>query len=65
MGALARTFHFDAWEPIHTEYSYKYLRSGLDSRAHDSGFVVEKRFEEDRGWFADDLWRPRKGGDGG
>ncbi|MBO6933613.1 MAG: L-histidine N(alpha)-methyltransferase [Deltaproteobacteria bacterium] len=63
--ALDRSFHFDAWEPVHTEYSYKYLRSDLDSLAHDSGFVVEQRFEDERGWFADDLWRPRKGGDDG
>ncbi len=59
--SLDRSFHFKAWEPIHTEYSYKYLRSDLDSLAHDSGFVVEQRFEDEKGWFADDLWRPRKG----
>jgi L-histidine N-alpha-methyltransferase len=59
--SLDRSFHFDEWEPIHTEYSYKYLRSDLDSLAHDSGFIVEQRFEDDKGWFADDLWRPRKG----
>lgn len=64
VGALDRGFHFDAWEPIHTEYSYKYLRSDLDSLAHDSGFIVEHRFEDEKGWFADDLWRPRKGDNG-
>ena len=60
IGALSRFFHFDAWEPVHTEYSYKYLRSDLDSLAYDSGFDVVARFEDSRGYFADDLWRPQK-----
>ncbi len=61
VGALDRSFRFDEWEAIHTEYSYKYLRSDIDSLAEDSGFVQVSRFEDQRGWFVDDLWRPRKG----
>ncbi len=61
IGALDRSFHFDAWEPVHTEFSYKYLRSDIDTLAHDSGFEQVARFECEHSWFLDDLWRPRKG----
>jgi len=55
--ALELSFAFDAWEPIHTEYSYKYLRSDITSMADDCGFTVERQFEDERGWFVDSLWR--------
>ena len=57
---LERLFTFEAWEPIHTEYSYKYLPTDMDSLAADSGFRVESRFLDDNGWFADDVWAPLK-----
>ena len=57
---LERLFTFEAWEPIHTEYSYKYLPSDMDSLAADSGFRVEARFVDDNGWFCDDVWAPMK-----
>lgn len=55
--ALEQTFTFDAWEPIHTEYSYKYLRTDIDALARDTGFEVEAHFEDERGWFVDAMWR--------
>ncbi len=58
--ALERSFVFDPWEPIHTEYSYKYLRSDVDQLADDSGFVVVARHEDRQGWFMDDVWKPRR-----
>ena len=60
IASLQRTFHFKAWEPIHVEYSYKYLLSDLDSLAEDSGYEIANRFTDHRKWFVDDLWRPRK-----
>ena len=57
---LERLFTFEAWEPIHTEYSYKYLTTDMDSLAADSGFRVESRFLDDQGWFSDDVWAPIK-----
>lgn len=57
---LQRSFSFDEWEAVHTEYSYKYLRSDIDQLAHDSGYVVDARHEDSRGWFVDDVWRPKK-----
>jgi dimethylhistidine N-methyltransferase len=59
--ALEQSFAFDAWEPIHTEYSYKYLRSDVESLAADTGFAIVERFEDDRRWFLDALWRVERG----
>ena len=61
VAALQQSFAFDAWEPVHTEYSYKYLRSDVEALADDTGFVCETRFEDARGWFLDALWRVEKG----
>lgn len=55
--ALEQSVAFDAWEPLHTEYSYKYLRTDVDLLARDTGFTVESRFEDERAWFVDALWR--------
>lgn len=57
VGTLELSFSFDAWEPVHTEYSYKYLRSDIDRLARDTGFSVQRQFEDARGWFVDSLWR--------
>ncbi len=55
--SLGATFHFAPWEPIHTEYSYKYLVSDIDKLADHSGFTPEDRFFDDQGWFCDALWK--------
>ena len=60
VGALQTSFSFDAWEPVHTEYSYKYLRSDADRLATDTGFDCVGRFEDERGWFLDALWRVKR-----
>ena len=36
---IGQTFSFEAWEPIHTEYSYKYLESDVEKLAADTGFI--------------------------
>lgn len=59
--ALEKRFHFNAWEPVHTEYSYKYLRTDIARLRDDSGFAAVDSFEESRGWFVDVLWQPVKG----
>ena len=57
---LERLFTFEAWEPIHTEYSYKYLTTDMDSLAADSGYLVQSRFLDENGLFSDDVWAPIK-----
>jgi dimethylhistidine N-methyltransferase len=55
--ALRHAFTFQPWEPVHTEYSYKYLRSDIDALANDTGFSIEASYFDGRRWFVDSLWR--------
>jgi dimethylhistidine N-methyltransferase len=57
IGALHTTARFAPWEPIHTEYSYKYLPSDIEALAERGGFREEARFLDEQGWFCDALWR--------
>jgi len=58
--ALENTFHFRAWEPIHTEYSYKYLKSDIRDLAVKTGFKVEAEYFDTKQQFVDALWRVKK-----
>ena len=58
--ALQHSFSFSPWEPIHTEYSYKYLPNDIRSLAEKNGFVVQKKFYDSKEWFVDTLWRVEK-----
>lgn len=57
---IGKSFHFNAWEPIHTEYSYKYLQSDVDSLAKDIGFEVCGNFYDSKKYFLDTLWKVNK-----
>jgi len=62
VGQVGRAFRFRAWEPIHTEYSYKYHVSDIERLAADTGFAVEEHLFDSRRWFADSIWRVVKPG---
>ena len=57
---LRQSFDFDPFEPIHTEYSYKYLDSDIDHLAATTGFDVVGRWYDQKRYFADVLWRVNK-----
>lgn len=57
---LHTSFSFESWEPIHTEYSYKYLLSDVEALAAHAGFVIEANLFDERGWFLDSVWRVKK-----
>ncbi|MGZ5244123.1 MAG: L-histidine N(alpha)-methyltransferase [Bacteroidia bacterium] len=57
---LKNTFHFDAFEAIHTEFSYKYTLKEIDMMAKKAGFLREKHFLADDNLYADSLWRVKK-----
>lgn len=59
--AIGRAFQFHPWEPIHTEYSYKYLISDIEGLAADTGFLVQEHMTCEKGYFIDSLWEVRKG----
>ncbi len=55
--ALRQCFEFQAWEPIHSEYSYKYLAHDIGSLAEKTGFEIRGRYCDPEAWFCDALWR--------
>jgi len=57
---IGQTFDFDAWEPIHTEYSYKFLESDIEELAEETGFVIEKQLYDSKHYFVDSIWRVQK-----
>lgn len=58
--AVEHEFSFTAWEPIFTEYSYKYLESDIDALAHSAHFSTVRKFHDQDAWFCDALWRVDK-----
>jgi len=60
--AIGRSFTFEAWEPLHTEYSYKYLPSNIEQLAQEAGFEVLRHIYDSKRHFADSLWRVQKPG---
>jgi dimethylhistidine N-methyltransferase len=47
--ALARSFTFEAIEPIHVEYSYKYMLPQIEEFAQLTGFKTIENFTDSRG----------------
>jgi dimethylhistidine N-methyltransferase len=58
--ALGRSFDFEPWEPVHTEYSYKYLERDIEELAADTGYVIEGKYRDSNHYFVDALWRVKK-----
>lgn len=50
------TFHFDKWEPIHTEISRKYSLKQLHRLANNSGFEVKTDLFDSNKYFVDSIW---------
>jgi L-histidine N-alpha-methyltransferase len=58
--AIGRTFPFHAWEPINTEYSYKYLETDIDLLARNTGFRVCEHLYDNNRYFIDSVWEVQK-----
>jgi L-histidine N-alpha-methyltransferase len=57
---LGKEFHFQPWEPIHMEYSYKYLEHDISDLAGSTGFEIVHNYKDSKGYFIDSLWRVKK-----
>ncbi|STX28198.1 Histidine-specific methyltransferase EgtD [Legionella beliardensis] len=57
---LDRAFHFNEFEPIHLEFSYKYLLSQISDFAQENGFSIIKNFFDSKKYFVDSLWQVHK-----
>lgn len=53
---IGQSFDFKAWEPIHTEYSYKYLESDIEKLAQNTGYTIEQQFFDSKRFFVDSVW---------
>jgi dimethylhistidine N-methyltransferase len=60
IGALNLTVTFEAWEPLHTEYSHKYLSHEAVALGRDSGYTELRSITDERRWFLSSLWRATK-----
>jgi len=62
---IGRSFSFRPWEPIHTEYSYKYLESDINTIAGETGFRVLEHLYDSKRYYVDSVWEvlkePRNG----
>lgn len=57
---IGQSFHFKPWEPIHTEYSYKFLNREIEALAQETGFQIEMRLYDSKKYFTDSIWRVHK-----
>ena len=57
IGGLNKRFHFSAYEPVHVEYSFKFLPGDIEALGRETGFAEEGRFNDSRGYFTDVMWR--------
>ncbi len=60
IGEIEKAFHFNAYEPIHLEYSNKYLLPDIEKMASDTGFSLVENFFDSEKNFVDSLWRVQK-----
>jgi len=57
---LSKSFSFDAWEPIHTEYSYKYSEDDIRQLAESTGFAICGQLFDSKRYFAQSIWKVDK-----
>jgi len=60
IGALNKKFFLEAFEPIHTEYSYKFLPGEIDILARETGFHAIANYYDAKKYFLDTLWQVKK-----
>ncbi len=58
--ALERSFDFNEFEPIHLEYSHKYLESDILDLCENNGFELIKNYTDDSKLFIDSLWKVKR-----
>ncbi|MFW5760794.1 MAG: L-histidine N(alpha)-methyltransferase [Cyclobacteriaceae bacterium] len=55
--SLNTTFHFHAWEPIHTEISKKFDLHFIQSLASKTGFKLAENFFDENKYYVNSLWK--------
>lgn len=57
---LERVFYFDVFEPVHLEYSFKFLQSDIEFLSNQTGFRIIENFSDPENFFIDSLWKVEK-----
>lgn len=60
IAAVDKTFHFDKWEPIHTEYSFKFSIGDIEKMAQNNGYQVLMNLFDQKSYFVDSIWQVYK-----
>lgn len=54
---LNKAFSFEAFEPIHLEYSFKYLEKEIHDLSRKGGFTQITNFSDANNYYVDSLWQ--------
>jgi L-histidine Nalpha-methyltransferase len=57
---LKETIHFNEFEPLHLEYSFKYTKKDIDILSQHTRFKVMDHFTDSNQYFIDSLWTIEK-----
>lgn len=63
IAALQKEFIFSAFEPIHLEYSFKFLPADIDSLSRQTGYSSVENFTDPDNRFIDALWQVNRPGE--
>lgn len=58
--ALEKKVHFEKFEPMHLEYSYKFTLPEISHLASENGFKIKQHFSDANNYFIDSLWQVHK-----
>ncbi|MCH2534790.1 MAG: L-histidine N(alpha)-methyltransferase [Bdellovibrionales bacterium] len=53
---LERSFNFDAYEPIHLEYSFKFSHKDIAFLCEQTGYKIKHNFTDEKNYFVNSLW---------
>ncbi len=54
---LEHSFEFEAYEPLHLEYSFKYTKEDIERTCQHTGFKLKDHFTDKDQLFIDSLWQ--------
>ena len=60
IAALETSFHFEKFEALHLESSFKFSESEIHTLASQTGFKIEAHFTDVQHYFIDALWQVQK-----
>jgi len=55
--SLNKTFHFEIFEPLHLENSFKFLSGDINLLGTQSGFKIITHYSDEKNYFIDSLWQ--------